>query len=154
MKAGEIAALLARDAEGVARMLLPQGKREGHEWRAGSVDGEAGKSLGVHLTGQKAGVWADFGGGQKGDLLDLWAAVRGVGIGQACRDAAEYLGVREARVDNPRPSYSRPKPAAKSPLSDNHDGWLRSRCLCMLWMERQNTKYSNSRYHQAENCEP
>ena len=129
MKAAEIAALLARDAEGVARMLLPQGKREGAEWRVGSLEGDAGKSCGVHLTGQKAGVWCDFATGQGGDLLDLWSAVRGVGIGQACRDAAEYLGVREARVDNPRPSYARPKPAAKSALSPAHADWLRGRGL-------------------------
>jgi twinkle protein len=78
VKAAELAALLARDAEGVARMLLPNGKREGHEWRAGSTDGEAGKSLGVHLTGAKAGVWCDFATGENGDLLDLWARSCGV----------------------------------------------------------------------------
>ncbi len=129
VKAGELAAMLARDAEGVARMLLPQGKREGHEWRAGSTDGEAGKSLGVHLTGQKAGVWSDFGTGEAGDLLDLWATVRGVGIGDACRQVSEYLGVREAHVENPKPNYSRPKPSAKSALSSEHQAWLRGRGL-------------------------
>ncbi len=130
MKAAELAALLARDAEGIARMLLPNGKREGAEWRAGSVDGDAGKSLGVHLTGQKAGVFCDFATGEGGDLLDLWAAVRGVGIGDACAQAREYLGVREARVDNPKPSYSKPKREGITGLNPAHLEWLTvERCL-------------------------
>ena len=124
MKAGELAALLARDAEGVARMLLPNGSRQSHEWRAGSTSGDAGKSLGVHLTGQKAGVWSDFGTGEAGDLLDLWAAVRGVGIGEACRQASDYLGIKESRVDNPRPSYAKPKREGLSSLSSTHTAWL------------------------------
>lgn len=125
MKAAELAALLARDAEGVAKMLLPQGKRDGQEWRAGSLDGEAGKSLGVHLTGQKAGVFCDFATGEGGDLLDLWAQTRGVGIGEACKQVADYLGVREARVDNPRPvSYQRPAREGIKGLTEAHRAWL------------------------------
>ena len=50
----EIAALLASRAEAVCQWLLPQGKREGREWRAGSIGGDAGQSLGVNLSG-KAG---------------------------------------------------------------------------------------------------
>ena len=124
MKAAELAALLARDAEGVARMLLPEGKRDGQEWRVGSINGEAGKSLGVHLTGQKAGVFCDFSTGEAGDLLDLWTAVRGVGIGEACRQVAEFLGVRAARVENPRPAYSRPNRDGISGLTEHHRRWL------------------------------
>lgn len=129
MKAGELSALLARDAEGVARMLLPNGKREGQEWRVGSIDGEAGKSMGVHLAGQKAGVWSDFSTSEGGDLIDLWAQVRGVGIGEACRQVADYLGVHEARVDNPRPSYARPPAQGVKALRDDHAAWLRERGL-------------------------
>lgn len=55
--------------------LLPGGMRDGHEWRCGSVAGEAGQSMGVHLVGDKAGVWADFSTGETGDALDLVAAV-------------------------------------------------------------------------------
>src|SRR5690606_27386100 len=105
-------------------MLLPNGKREGQEWRAGSLDGEAGKSLGVHLTGAKAGVFCDFATGEGGDLLDLWAQVRGVGIGEAGSQVLEYLGVREARVENPRPSYARPKREGIAGLTDAHRRWL------------------------------
>lgn len=124
MKAAELASMLARDAEGVARMLLPGGKRNGHEWRCGSLAGDAGQSLGVHLTGQKAGVWGDFATGEGGDLLDLWCAVRNVGMAEACAQVRDYLGIREARVDNPRPSYTRPPREGIKGLSDKHRDWL------------------------------
>lgn len=124
MKAADLAAMLSRDVEAVAQMLLPNGKREGHEWRVGSIDGEAGKSMGVHLTGQKAGVWCDFSSGEAGDLLDLWARTRGIGIGEACKQVADYLGVHEARVDNPRPTYAKPAREGIKGLSAKHQAWL------------------------------
>ncbi len=62
MTAREVSALLAGQAEALCRHLLPGGRREGAEWRCGSVQGEPGKSLGVHLKGPKAGIWADFAG--------------------------------------------------------------------------------------------
>src|SRR5688572_11629721 len=66
-------ALTAR-VEDVTAYLLPNGKRDRNEWRVGSVDGEEGQSLGVHLAGAKAGVWHDFAADEGGDLIDLWKA--------------------------------------------------------------------------------
>lgn len=94
--AGDIKQMLAAQAEAVASMLLPSGKRQGAEWCAGSTRGEAGSSLKVHLVGNKAGVWCDFSTQEGGDLLDLWAAVRGVEFVQALKQAKDYLGVRDA----------------------------------------------------------
>lgn len=102
--AKEIGQMLASQAEQVASMLLPNGKRLGAEWCAGGVGGEAGKSLKVHLTGAKAGVWADFSTDESGDLLDLWKAVRGVDFVTALKQAKEYLGVR----DEPRDDFKKP----------------------------------------------
>jgi len=106
----EISERLAQDAEGIASMLLPHGKRENHEWRAGSVDGDSGKSLGVHLAGSKAGVWQDFAAGHGGDLLDLWAAVRSVSLTQAITQAKAHLGIRDPQF-HPMPAkqYRRPE---------------------------------------------
>lgn len=106
----EIAERLAQDAESIASMLLPHGKREGHEWRAGAVDGDAGKSLGVHLTGSKAGVWQDFSTGDRGDLLDLWAAARGVTLAGAIAQAKAHLGIRDPQF-HPMPAkqFRRPE---------------------------------------------
>lgn len=95
----QLSEILARDAETVAKYLLPNGKRDGREWRCGSVSGEAGASLGVHLQGDKAGVWADFASGQSGDLIDLWRECRGIGMAAALKEAADWIGVS---LDSPK----------------------------------------------------
>ena len=73
----ELERLPAAQAQAVAEHLLPAGKREGREWRAGSIAGEPGHSLGVHLGGPKAGAWRDVSTdgatGQGGDLIDPWS---------------------------------------------------------------------------------
>lgn len=107
----EIAGLLAGRAEAVCQWLLPQGKREGREWRAGSICGDAGQSLGVNLSG-KAGVWRDFADNAKGgDLIDLIQAVRGCNKAEAVKEAKEFLGISD---NTPtflprRKAYSRPE---------------------------------------------
>lgn len=74
--AAQISALLAARIERLVIDLLPAGKRIGAEWRVGSLAGEPGQSLAVHLGPSKAGVWSDFSSGQAGDALDLVAAVK------------------------------------------------------------------------------
>lgn len=125
MRATEIAALLSRQVEGVVRHLLPNGKRVGQEWRVGSVDGESGKSMGVHMTGDKAGVWLDGDTGQAGDLIGLWMAVKGLDLRAACKEAMDYLGVREDRLDPPpRKAYDKPSRAGVTRLAPEHEAWL------------------------------
>lgn len=124
MRATEISSLLAAQVDGVVRMLLPQGKRQGHEWRVGSVGGEPGESLGVHMVGDKKGVWADFSTGDSGDMIGLWMAVKGLSLRDACKEAMDYLGIREDRVDPPRRSFSKPTRDGISKLSDEHRAWL------------------------------
>src|SRR5690606_32509574 len=53
VRACEIASLLSAQVDGVVRHLLPNGRRVGQEWRVGGIEGEAGKSMGVHLGGGK-----------------------------------------------------------------------------------------------------
>jgi hypothetical protein len=92
--AAELARGLAARITALAAELLPQGHREGHEWRCGSVAGEPGSSLGVHLAGSKAGVWSDFTSGEAGDALDLVAAARFRGDRRAAMDwARRWLGM-------------------------------------------------------------
>lgn len=101
---------LADRAQSVAEMLLPGGRRESHEWRAGSISGEKGQSLGVHLSGDKAGIWHDFERGEGGDLLDLWVAVKGGTLADAIRDAKAWLGISDPEpYREPKKSYQRPK---------------------------------------------
>ena len=61
-------------AEDLARTLLPNGRRHGHEWRCGSLAGEAGQSLSVNIGPSRPGVWQDFSSVEdKGDAFDLVA---------------------------------------------------------------------------------
>lgn len=124
IRAADLSAMLANQAEAVASMLLPNGARKGHEWRAGSVGGEEGGSLGVHLTGRKAGVWSDFASGESGDLLDLWCATRNLSIAEAIAQAKDYLGIRDNRVENPRKTYARPSRQDVTALPPQIAQWL------------------------------
>lgn len=103
MSAADLARSLAERAEDVCRYLLPNGRRVGHEWKVGSVEGEAGDSLGVRLTGEKAGLWADFGGDESGDLIGLWKAVRRVDVATACTEAEDWLGIPRRNGSERRP---------------------------------------------------
>lgn len=101
--------MLADRAQAVAEMLLPGGRKEASEWRAGSVSGEKGQSLGVHLAGAKAGIWQDFATGEGGDLLDLWVAAKGGTLAQAIDDARAWLGItRPEPYREPKKSFQRP----------------------------------------------
>ncbi|WP_428484908.1 DUF7146 domain-containing protein [Rhodopila sp.] len=104
--------LAARAPELVGR-LLPDGRREGHEWVHASLNGTSRRSLSVHLTGRKAGVWSDFASGDAGDALDLVAAVVCAG---KLRDAIAWARAWLGLADGPAPSEQRrPPPPAPDP---------------------------------------
>ncbi|EBB1494148.1 bifunctional DNA primase/helicase, partial [Salmonella enterica] len=81
MTPSELSDLLWAQVDRVAPHLLPNGKKDGHEWVAGNVNGDKGNSLKVNLSGKKK--WADFAEGDSGDMLDLWMACRGINLHQA-----------------------------------------------------------------------
>src|SRR5215472_5619166 len=122
MTAAGISRALAERATALVADLLPGGHREGHEWRAGSIAGEAGSSLGVHLVGSKAGVWSDFATGAAGDALDLVCAVRGVEISEALVWSRRWLGLDDGKAELPKRREPRPKTEPKP----NQDSWRRS----------------------------
>lgn len=71
------------------------GVTEGNEFCVGSISGEAGRSLRIRLTGDKAGYWSDFSSdGEAGrDLISLFAAREGLSQGAACARLAGQLGI-------------------------------------------------------------
>lgn len=111
--AKQVSELLAKNIEAVVKYLLPTGKREGHEWRIGSANGQDGKSLGVHLTGTKAGVWCDFATGESGDALDLWAIVRHLPLMAAIKEATQWLGCAPSSF-SPSEAKKFKKPSAQN----------------------------------------
>lgn len=113
----EIARRLSERVQDVCAHLLPGGKRKGSEWVCGDTDGDTGTSLGVCLKGEKAGIWSDFAKGDAGDLLDLWCAARRVDMKTAMREAKDYLGVSDPRIEPAATkTYVRPaKPRCAAP---------------------------------------
>lgn len=117
----ELKRMLVDRVDAVAAYLLPGGKREGHEWRAGSVSGDKGQSLGVHLTGEKAGVWKDFASDDGGDLIDLWMLARRVDLATALDEIRRWLGVERPKpYSAPKREYKRPpKPKCSKPAPES-----------------------------------
>ena len=95
--------------EAVLVHLFPNGRRQGHRFLVGNVQGEAGDSLVVELAGPRRGLWIDFATGESGDVLALWAAVRGFlipqDLGALLDDIGRWLAV--------------PSPVAPLPAADN-----------------------------------
>lgn len=127
MNAHELAQAMAAEAASIVPYLLPQGKRASGEWKAGSTNGEPGQSLSVRLTGAKAGVWSDFSTGERGDVLDLWAAVRGCSMAEAINEAKAYLNIRDSMPEREAKTFKRPeKPKCQAPKSAVKE-WLNGR---------------------------
>lgn len=100
---------------------FPNGVVEGHEFCIGSRAGEAGQSLRIRLTGDKAGVWSDFSDGEAGgDLISLFAFINDLRPGRACKAIADRLNIAIAAGESKRsgpilpfnkPTAARPNPA-------------------------------------------
>jgi twinkle protein len=100
--AEELSERLSQRAEDFARFIFPNGKKSGNEWCIGSVQGDAGSSLKIHLKGSKSGVWCDFATGESGDLLDLWARKEGVSLLEAMKGVKAYLGIKDVKFQPDR----------------------------------------------------
>ena len=76
--------------ESLLTAWFPAGRREGPEFKVGSLRGEPGKTLSINL---RTGVWSDFASGEKGgrDPVSLLAAIRGCEQGEAARELDEIL---------------------------------------------------------------
>lgn len=129
MNAHELSQRMADDTAGIAAYLLPRGKKASGEWKAGSTSGEEGGSLSVRLTGAKKGRWKDFATDEGGDLLDLWAATRGLSIAEAINEAKAYLGIRDDIPKRERPAFKRPAKPQCAPARSEAAAWLASRGL-------------------------
>jgi twinkle protein len=116
---------LAGEALNICHELLPGGKVKGHEWCVGGLDGRQGDSLKVVISGPKAGIWAeygalDWGDIDKGDLLDLWAAVKRISIGEAMAEVRQRYGIQApiTRQATKKKDFKRPPKPASKPLGD------------------------------------
>ena len=58
--------------------LFPMGEKRTPHFLIGNVQGEAGESLKIELSGPKIGMWHDFATNEGGDILSLWGAAKGL----------------------------------------------------------------------------
>lgn len=117
MDASAISALASARAEELCAQLLPGGRRDGRHYKAGSVAGEAGRSLVVDLD---TGKWKDWASAEHhGDLIDLWRYSRGVSLPEAIRQVAAWCNV-EHRPVGPRPA---PRLRAQPTLQPASPAW-------------------------------
>lgn len=88
-----VGAAARRNAEAVVRALLPDGRKEGHEWSARNPR-RPDKSLGSFKVSLITGKWSDFSSGDKGgDLISLAAFLRGISQREAAIKLADAVGV-------------------------------------------------------------
>lgn len=108
----------------VLRGLLPAGVIRGQKFMVGNIAGDQGDSLIVELGGAKAGLWHDFATGAGGDVLDLWAAIKGFDrqsqFPALLQDIQNQLGAGFQEKPNARPSPAPKlgKPTAKWDYTD------------------------------------
>ena len=122
-----VARALADQAELVAVALLGQPtstSRRDHRW------GRHG-SFSLRTIGKGRGRWSDYQSGERGDLLDLIARVRGVRPGDAIRIAErEFLGGAVAKVHT---AQERRLPQLHVPRVD--DASARAGAALRIWRE-------------------
>ena len=128
--AADLKMALADRAEEFARWLLPNGRKQGGEWLVGSLNGEAGQSLRICLSGAKAGVFRDFASGEGGDnLVELYRQRHGVEFVEALRACAAWLGepLAASTSSNPRPLQKQAeKPASYQPTDEERQRWMKA----------------------------
>ncbi len=90
--------LLLGRMEEVCAYLLPNGKVKGNHYLVGGLDGKAGESLQITLSGSAAGRFKDFADpdhGKGATPLFLWSKVKGIPFREAVLQAKEWLGVKD-----------------------------------------------------------
>jgi putative DNA primase/helicase len=70
--------VLLQRLDSVLQALYPNGRARRGQFTIGDVNGAAGDSLEIALTGEKAGLWNDHATGEGGDIFDLIAAQAGL----------------------------------------------------------------------------
>jgi predicted P-loop ATPase len=107
-----LSAALLQQAEAFVAQWLQGGRREGREWKAGDLTGAAGRSVSVNLA---TGMWSDFATGDKGgDLVSLYAAIKGCSQIEAARQLAPLVGMEPPAKPGGVPNQS-PTRAAMPP---------------------------------------
>lgn len=100
LSVGEISEMLRRDADSVARALLPRGAYEmgNREWRCTGSNSPTGTAISVYVgSGPKQGVCGFWNEAKEGgDLINLYQKVNNCSPREAVAWAKEWLGIGPA----------------------------------------------------------
>lgn len=113
----DIAAAALSRSEQLVQQWCPEGRREGHEWKALNPTRSDG-SIGSFSINLNTGAWGDFADHDAagGDLISLYAYLFcNRDQGQAARELAEIVGI--VLDDAPTQARSNPAPAAERTAS-------------------------------------
>src|SRR6516162_6893794 len=81
---------------GLLMELLPGGSIVGHTYQCADINGGRGDSLKVTMSGRGAGLWKDWASGEPGgDLIKLYAVVKGIEWKDARKELGDRYGVAE-----------------------------------------------------------
>ena len=84
---------IRENIEILCRHFFPNGKKAGQEWQVGNLQGEAGRTLNIHLEGDKAGIFQDFNTGEHGDFVMAIKISRGLGFVEAALEIGRAVGI-------------------------------------------------------------
>jgi hypothetical protein len=107
----QIASAALASLDSLVLQWLPEGRREGHEWKSLNPT-RADSAVGSFSINLRTGCWADFATGDKGgDPVSLYAYLQGIGQGEAAKRLAEQLRVdlvewRPAPAATPRTDWT------------------------------------------------
>jgi putative DNA primase/helicase len=86
--------VIRENIETLCRNFFPKGKKEGSDWRIGSINGEPGRSLSICLQPDKAGLFQDrAGSGDQGDFIKAVQISCGLTFADACLAIGQAIGV-------------------------------------------------------------
>jgi len=147
MEIREIIMEMNHNIDSILRHLLPNGKRVGREYRVGSLAGEEGQSLGVHLSGSKIGLWSDFAADGSGDLLELWKSVNNQNTVEALKDIKMFLNIQDEDRNLYQPKvkeYKRPAKIEDKP-TDKVRAYLNKRGITDEQIEKFKIAFKDSK---------
>jgi twinkle protein len=112
-------------AADVVMHIFPSAKIKGNIAHVGSLDGEAGDSFTIHVSGSRIGMWTDFSKPEDkgGSLLWLWSKAKGLTYTAAVAEAKAFMGIKDddygLSSNKPKKSYSAPDKKGLRALDTN-----------------------------------
>jgi twinkle protein len=97
MDTAELNNALKGRMEELVSMLFPNAKIRGHTAFIGGIDGSAGESLQIHISGSRIGCFIDHANpsDKGGTPLFLWSKAKNISFADAVKEAKEWLGIKD-----------------------------------------------------------